>query len=70
MADFTAARLFAVTFIDSSGLELIVEHVFRAWDDGDRLRIRTSAHVATRLDRAGLSEPFARVMLDELPDTG
>ena len=61
--------LTGVTFMDSSGLRALVEHVRIASGDGDRLRICPSAEVAELLQVAGLTEPWARISLDGLPDT-
>jgi anti-anti-sigma factor len=57
-----------VTFIDSSGLKVVVEHVLTAWQDGDRLRIRPSEEVTSLFALAGLTERFARLMQDAEPD--
>lgn len=61
--------LTGVTFMDSSGLRALIEHVLIAWDDGDRLRICASAEVAELLRVAGLTDRLARIVLDELPES-
>jgi anti-sigma B factor antagonist len=60
--------LTGVTFMDSSGLRALIEHVLISSADGDRLRICPSPEVAELLRVAGLTERLATISLEELPD--
>ena len=56
-----------VTFMDSSGLRVLIEHA-RTSSVGDRLRIHVSDSVAHLIDLAGLADHLALVRCDDLRD--
>jgi anti-sigma B factor antagonist len=61
--------LTGVTFMDSTGLRALIEHVRISSLDGDRLRICPSEQVSELLKITGLTEQLARISLGNLPDS-
>ena len=53
-----------VTFMDSSGLAVLVEHARLSMQDGDRLRLTMSPDVESLLDLSGLRAHFRGIETD------